>query len=509
MELQFSSLTFIFAFLVFMLTAVKIVRRPKAKNSSTKIPPGPWKLPLIGNMHQLVGSLPHHRLRDLAKKYGPVMHLQLGENSTIVVSSAEIAEEVLKTHGIIFANRPFLLSAKAASYDFSDIGFAPYGNYWRQMRKICTIELLSTRRVQSFRSIREEETSNLIKTIYSNEGSLINLSEKIFALTYGITARAAFGNKCKDQQKFISIVKEVVGLASGFSIADMYPSVGMLEVITGMKSKAEKLHQRRDRILEDILNEHRERKQNTKTGQREADEYLVDVFLRLQKDGDLDFPLTNNNIKAVIWDIFSAGSDTSSTAVEWAMSEMLKNPRVMKKAQAEVRRVFDGRGKIDESGIHELKFLKTIVQETLRLHPSAPLGLPRVNIERCQINGYEIPTNTRTLVNIWAIARDPKYWTEPEKFNPERFLDSPVDYNGTNFAYVPFGAGRRICPGIQFALPNVELPLAQMLYHFDWELPNGMKEDDLDMTEVFGVVVRRKNDLMLLPIPYRPSSDVN
>ncbi|KAL5737432.1 hypothetical protein ACOSP7_030193 [Xanthoceras sorbifolium] len=508
MELQFSSLTFIFAFLVFILTAVKIVRRPKAKNSSTKIPPGPWKLPLIGNMHQLVGSLPHHRLRDLAKKYGPVMHLQLGENSTIVVSSAEIAEEVLKTHGIIFANRPFLISVKAASYDFSDIGFAPYGNYWRQLRKICTIELLSTRRVQSFRSIREEETSNLIKTIYSNEGSLINLSEKIFALTYGITARAAFGNKCKDQQKFISIVKEVVGLASGFSIADMYPSVGMLEVITGMKSKAEKLHQQRDRILEDILNEHRERKQNTKTGQREADEYLVDVFLRLQKDGDLDFPLTNNNIKAVIWDIFSAGSDTSSTAVEWAMSEMLKNPRVMKKAQAEIRRVFDGRGKVDESGIHELKFLKAIVQETLRLHPSAPLGLPRVNIERCQINGYEIPANTRTLVNIWAIARDPKYWTEPEKFNPKRFLDSPVDYNGTNFAYVPFGAGRRICPGIQFALPNVELPLAQMLYHFDWELPNGMKEDDLDMTEVFGVVVRRKNDLMLLPIPYRPSSDV-
>ncbi|KAI9185810.1 hypothetical protein LWI28_010857 [Acer negundo] len=300
------------------------------------MPPGPWRLPLIGNMHQLVGSLPHHRLRDLAKKYGPLMHLQLGESSIIVVSSAEIAEEVLKTHGVIFANRPFLVSTRVLAYDFTDIMFAPYGNYWRQLRKICTTELLSTSRVKSFRSIREEETSNLIKTIYSNEGGLlIDLSEKIYALTYGITARASFGKKCKDQQKFISIAMEVLRIASGFSIADLYPSIGMLEVISGMKSKVEKLHQEQDRILENILDEHIERKQTTKTGQGEAEEDLVDVFLRLQQDGDLEFPLTNNSIKAVIWDIFVGGSETSSTTVEWAMSEMLKNPRVMKEAQAE------------------------------------------------------------------------------------------------------------------------------------------------------------------------------
>ncbi|TXG67689.1 hypothetical protein EZV62_008964 [Acer yangbiense] len=205
------------------------------------MPPGPWRLPLIGNMHQLVGSLPHHRLRDLAKKYGPLMHLQLCESSVIVVSSAEIAEEVLKTHGIIFANRPSLVSTKIATYDFTDIVFAPYGNYLRQLRKICTAELLSTSRVKSFRSIRDEETSNLIKTIYSNEGGLlVNLSEKIYALTYG------------------------------FSIADLYPSIGMLEVISGMKSKVEKLHQEQDRILENILDEHKERKRTMKTGKGEG-----------------------------------------------------------------------------------------------------------------------------------------------------------------------------------------------------------------------------------------------
>ncbi|KAK3199944.1 hypothetical protein Dsin_023359 [Dipteronia sinensis] len=508
MELQLPSLTFIFGFLIFLFMAVKIVHPPKAKNSSTKMPPGPWKLPLIGNIHQLVGSPPHHRLRDLAKKYGPLMHLQLGESSIIVVSSAEIAEEVLKTHGTIFANRPSLVSTKITTYDFKNIASAPYGNYWRQLRKICTAELLSTSRVKSFRSIREEETSNLIKTIYSNEGGLpVNLSEKIFALTYGITARAAFGKKCKDQQKYISIVKELLQTASGFIIGDLFPSVGMLDVISGMESKLKKLHQEQDRILENILDEHKERKRTTKTGQGEAEDDLVDVFLRLQQDGDLEFPLTNNSIKAVIADIFVAGSDTSSTTVEWVMSEMLKNPSVMEEAQAEVRRVFDVKGKVEETGIHELKFLKAVIKETLRLHPAAPL-VQRESSDSCQINGYEIPVKTRTVVNSWAIGRDPKYWTEAEKFFPERFLDSPLDYKGTNFSFIPFGAGRRICPGIQFAIPNIELPLAQMLYHFDWKLPNGMKEEDLDMTEALGLILGRKNDLMLIPIPIRPFLDI-
>ena len=151
MEIQFPSLTIIFGFLIFMFMAVKIVHLKKAKNSNTRMPPGPWRLPLIGNMHHLVGAATHRRLRDLANKYGPLMHLQLGEVPIIVVSSAEIAEEVLKTHGIIFANRPFLVSCKDMSYDYTDISLAPYGNYWRQLRKICTIELLSTSRVQSFR----------------------------------------------------------------------------------------------------------------------------------------------------------------------------------------------------------------------------------------------------------------------------------------------------------------------------------------------------------------------
>lgn len=188
------------------------------------------------------------------------------------------------------------------------------------------------------------------------------------------------------------------------------------------------------------------------------------------------------------------------------MSEMVKNPQVMEKAQAEVRQLFDGKAHVDETYLHELKFLRSVIKETLRLHPTIPLLLPRECRESCDIDGYKIPVKTKVIVNAWAIGRDPRYWTEAEKFYPERFLNSSIDYKGTDFEYIPFGAGRRMCPGITFAMANIELPLAQLLYHFDWKLPNGLKKEDLDMTEEFGLSLRRKNNLHLIPMPYPPLS---
>ena len=182
------------------------------------------------------------------------------------------------------------------------------------------------------------------------------------------------------------------------------------------------------------------------------------------------------------------------------MAELIKNPRVMKKAQNEVRDVFCRKGSVDETAISEMTYLKSVVKETLRLHPSAPLLVPRECGQKCEINGYEIPAKTKVLVNAWAIGRDPSYWTEPESFIPERFLDSPIDYKGTKFEYIPFGAGRRICPGISFGVSNIELPLAMLLYHFDWKLPGGLKQEDLNMTESFAA--SRKDDLHLIPIAY-------
>nr|UYI00175.1 psoralen synthase [Ficus carica] len=502
MDLPFPSLPILLCLFFFVFMVLNILKlSSKTTKSTSKLPPGPWKLPIIGNLHQLLGSLPHHALRDLARKYGPLMYLRIGQVPTLIVSSPDSAKEVMRTHDSIFASRPLILLSEIVIYNSTDIVFAPYGEYWRQLRKICTQELLSVERVQSFRPIREEGMLNLVKWISSNIGSTINLTERIFSSTYTITARAAFGKKNKDQEEFISIVMEATKMASGFDLADVFPSFSFLDpLIFGTRAKLEKLRQKSDRIVDNILEEHRKKKPTTKSGQSETvTEDLVDVLLKFH-NRDLGFSLTTDNLKAIIFDIFAAGTETSASALDWAMSELMKNPRVMKKVQNEVREVFSKKGSIDETAISEMTYLKSVVKETLRLHPSAPMLLPRVCGKKCEINGYEIPVKTRVMVNAWAIARDTTYWTEPESFIPERFLDSHIDYKGTNFEYIPFGAGRRICPGMSFGLINTELPLAILLYHFDWKLPNGLKHEELDMTESFGITVRRKDDLHLIPI---------
>ncbi|XP_057416883.1 cytochrome P450 71D8-like [Lotus japonicus] len=499
MELTPSSLV-ITSLLFLLLWLAKIsMQRIKGKSDVVhKLPPGPRKLPLIGNLHQLAvaGTLPHHALRDLACKYGPLMHLQLGEISAVVVSSPDMAKEIMHTHDLTFAQRPELLCSKILVYDSGDIIFAPYGDYWRQMRKLCKIELLSAKRVQSFSFIREGEVAKLIESIKlsASSGSPINLTKKTFSLISTFVSRAVFGKKSECEDELISLLKKGVELSGGFDIADLFPSRKGIHFITGMKSKLEHMHKELDKILENIINEHQ--------SNQDKGETLVDVLLGIQQNEDLEFPITNDNIKAVIWDMFGAGTDTSATIIEWAMSELMKNPRVMEKAQAEIREAFRGKETLDETDVHKLSYLKLVIKETMRLHPPGALLLPRECREPCKIGGYEIPIKTKVIVNAWALGRDPNHWYDPEKFVPERFHDTSVDFKGNNFEYIPFGAGRRICPGILLGLANIELPLVALLYHFNWELPNGMDPEDLDMNETFGAAVGRKNNLYLIPIPY-------
>ncbi|XP_050218056.1 desmethyl-deoxy-podophyllotoxin synthase-like [Mercurialis annua] len=505
MEHQFSFFAILSTFFLFIFMLLRIWKKSKISNSIPNLPPGPWKLPIIGSMHHLAGSLPHRQLRDLANKYGPLMHLKLGELNNIVVSSPEMAKEVMKTHDITFAQRPFLLSASIGTYNCSDIAFAPYGDYWRQMRKICTLELLTAKRVHSFRSIREEEVSKLMRSLSSGAaGSPVNFSKMFNAVTYSIISRAAFGKIWKGEEIFIPIAKQLIEAAGGFTLADVYPSIKLLHWISGMVPKIKRIHNKADNIYQNIIDDHRTKRAEAKSDAYDEEDF-VDVLLNCQEKGDLDIPITDDNIKGVLVDTFIAGSETSSTTVEWAMSELLKNPKMMEKAQEEVRRVFATEGTVNEERLHELNFLKLVVKETLRLHAPVPLLLPRECRESCVINGYGIPVKSRVIVNVWAIGRDPNYWPEAEKFNPERFCDCSLDYKGTDFEFLPFGAGRRICPGLLFGIANVEFPLAQLLYHFDWELPSQMKPEALDMDEEFGAVVKRKNDLCLIPKPYIPT----
>ncbi|XP_028784736.1 cytochrome P450 71D10-like [Neltuma alba] len=431
------------------------------------------------------------------------MHLQLGQVSHIIVSSPEYAKEIMKTHDQIFANRPKNLATDIFTYNSTDIIFSPYGNYWRQLRKICTLELFSAKRVQSFRRIREEEVSALVRNISEHEGSVFNLSQKISELTNSIVARVVFGKKTQNVEQILQIIEQGQKESSGLSISDFYPSLKFLSTITGMRARVIKLHDGGDKVFDEIIKDHKEKKRNN-VG--EAAEDLVDVLLRIQMDGDLEIPLSLDNIKAVLKDVFFAGTETAATTTDWAMSELLKNPKAMKEAQEEVRRVYRDKEYVDESELHQLKYVSAVIKETLRLHLPVALLVPRENSESCEINGYAIPPKTKIIINAWAIARDPKNWNDPEMFEPRRFLDTMVDYNfkGSHFEYIPFGAGRRICPGPTFAMPVLELLLSSLLYHFDWKLPKGMTLEELDMDESFGAVIRRKSNLNLVPIRYSP-----
>ncbi|KAI3505782.1 hypothetical protein L1887_28028 [Cichorium endivia] len=463
------------------------------QTSKTKLLPQPWGLPIIGHMHHLIGTLPHRGLANLAKKYGSLMHLQLGELSTVVVSSPKLAQEVFTNHDLTFADRPINLTADVVSYHCSDIIFSPYGEYWRKLRKLCTVELLSAKKVKSFQSLREEECWNLVQEIRSSEsGRPINISGRVFGTTAVIVSKAAFGKGLKDLTEFTDLIKKISTEMGGFDVSSVFPSKTFIHHLSGKRARLAKIHNNIDNKLNEIFSEALKNRSNP------SEECLLDILLRLKDDSE--FPLTLDNIKAVLLDMFAAGEDTSAATVEWALSEVIRSPRVMEKLQAELREVLKGKERILEDDIQDLSYLNQVIKETLRLHPPGPLLIPRESREQCVLAGYDIPKKTKLIINAYAINRDPEYWNDPDSFIPERFENNPTNFVGAKYEYIPFGAGRRMCPGVGLGLANVRLPLSNLLYHFNWKLPNGVKNEDIDMSESFGAAVHRKSELVLVPI---------
>ncbi|CAI0439243.1 unnamed protein product [Linum tenue] len=452
----------------------------------------------------MAGDQPHRRLRDLARKYGPdVMSLQLGELSYIVISTPEAAKLVMKTHDVAFASRPYLLAADILSYGFKDIVLAPYGEHWRQMRKICTLELLSAKRVQSFRHIREEEVSNLVDSLTAASGEPVDLTRMLSTVTSSITSRAAFGKAQELTDAFMVVIENISDVLAGFRISDLYPSLKLLPALTGFKAKLEKMRKASDSVLDQVIEDHKSRRRAGRNGDGEKED-LVDVLLNLQEKQNLGVPITTEVIKAITSEMFLAGIETSTTVMEWVMSAMINDSRVLQKAQQEVRQVYggdDGKNHFGEAKLDQLKYLDMVIAESLRLHPPLPLLIPRENRDKnVSFGSYEVSVNTNVIVNAWAINRDPRYWTEAERFFPERFVDCPIDYTSTDLQFIPFGAGRRMCPGVSFGMKIVKLTLASLIFHFDWKLPAGQK--NINMTGCFRATLRRQYALHLIPITY-------
>ncbi|CAO2152727.1 unnamed protein product [Urochloa humidicola] len=479
-----------------------------AAKPKLNLPPGPRSLPVIGNLHHLIGSPNlHHALHRLAQSQGPLMMLRLGEVSAIAVSSPEAAQEIMKTHDITFADRFTNATIGALTFDGGDIAFAPYGERWRQLRKICVLELLSAARVQSFRHIREEEVERFMENLATSAdaGVTVNLSKMISKFINGTIVREAVGSKSKHQDDYLNAIDVALRQTLGLAVGDLFPSSRLMQLLSVAPRKVLAARNRMQSILEQIIEETKEAMERGDGHQAGArHEGILNVLLRLQKEGTTPIPLTNDVIVTVMFDMFGAGSDTSSTLLNWCMTELVRSPAVMAKAQYELREAFKGKRTITEDDLKELNYLKLVIKETLRLHPPVPLMLPRKCRETCKVMGYDIPKGTVVFVNVWAICRNPKYWDDPEEFKPERFENCNLDYKGTNYEFLPFGSGRRICPGINIGLANIDLALASLLYHFDWKLPDGMEPKDIDLREALGLIASKKTSLIMRPVTHVP-----
>ncbi|KAJ7529078.1 hypothetical protein O6H91_15G033300 [Diphasiastrum complanatum] len=486
--------------LLFLFTLCRfLLYQPNKKLSR---PPGPPAWPIIGHLHFL-GKSPHQSLAKLAHKHGPLMFLRLGSVPTVVVSNAALAREFLKTHDQNFASRPKRLSGKILLYNNADIASAEYGPIWRNARKVCQLELFTLRRMEASKHIRTEEVDCMVKSIRAQVegGKAVDVHSQLFALTRNIITRMVlnkkyFASDSKEAMAFKDIVNEYFYLCGVFNWGDYIPYMGWLD-IHGYERQMKAARKRMDFIMDAIIQEHQQKKLDAF-----ADSSLdfIDVLLSLGSNEAYEH-LSMDHIKAVAINMLAAGTDSSALTMEWALSEVLLKPFVQKKAQQELDQAVGRERKVEEADLPQLKYLQAVVKETFRLHPAAPFLVPHESMEAVEVSGYTIPAKVRLLVNAWAIGRDPSRWERPLEFDPERFLDSSIDVRGQDFELIPFGSGRRACPGTVLALASVQLALAALLQSFEWSVPPAEK---MDMTEAYGLTLPKAVPLHLLATPRLP-----
>ncbi|KAL6650211.1 hypothetical protein ACP70R_009136 [Stipagrostis hirtigluma subsp. patula] len=486
--------------LLLVVSAVYVYWSSRQLQRLAPAPPG-W--PVIGHIH-LLSKMPHHALAELAKTMrAPLLRLQLGTVRAIVISKPDLARVALTTNDPALASRPHLLGGQFLAFGCSDVTFGPAGPYHRMTRRVLVSELLSARRVATYHRIRAHEVRRLLGHLTKNASPAapVNLSECFVNLSNDVLFRVAFGRGFPHAKaaKVGAVFAEANELFAGFTIGDFFPELEpVVSTITGLRRRLNNcladLCEFCDDIIDELINGKRERISV------DSDEDFVDVLLRIQNSPDIEVPLTDDNIKALVLDVFVAGADTSLAAMEWVMTELVRHSCILKKAQDEVRHVVGNSGCVEESHLRDLHYLRAIIKETFRLHPVIPLLVPRESVAPCTLGGYDIPAKTRVFINTYAMGRDPEIWDKPLQFFPERFENDAreIDLIDPDFKVLPFGGGRRGCPGYMFALATLQLSLASLLYHFDWALPSSMRIEDVNMDEIFGLSTRKKEPLFVV-----------
>ncbi|KAH0777698.1 hypothetical protein KY290_009109 [Solanum tuberosum] len=371
----------------------------------------------------------------------------------------------------------------------------------RESMKISTLEGL--KKVQLFGPIRKDEVSRMIKKIYqlAVNSQVTNLSNLMISLNCTIICRVAFGvrfdEEAHERKRFNHILVEAQAMLASFFVSDFFPSLSWIDKLTGLTDRLEKNFKDLDDFYEELIEQHYN---PNRPKSMEGD--IIDLLLQLKKEQLTPIDLSLEDIKGILMNVLVAGSDTSASVIIWAMTILIKNPKAMKKVQEEIRNLMGNKNIVNEDDIQNMPYFKAVIKETLRLFPPVPLSIPRESMKISTLEGYEFQPRTIVYVNAWAIARDPEIWENPEEFMPERFLNSDIDFKGQDYEFIPFGAGRRGCPAMALGVASVELALSNLLYAFDWELPYGLKKEDIDINGRPGITMNKKNDLCLIPKKY-------
>uniref|UniRef100_A0A7N0TAV4 Cytochrome P450 n=1 Tax=Kalanchoe fedtschenkoi TaxID=63787 RepID=A0A7N0TAV4_KALFE len=490
------------------------VRSRSGRHSSSELPPSPWRLPIIGNLHQLGGNA-YQSLHALSLEHGPLMLVHFGLVPMFVVSSGELAREVLKNREVEFPGR---LNTEAYRILFEGGEDKLFSPSWTQTRKICVIEVLSPKRVQALQFIREEEVASMVaklRRLADERHSPADLSDLFLTLASTIFSRAVLGLESAEQggresnRVIGQLVREASSLLNDVVASGAYiPALSWLDNLRGLYRKTKRVSQAINEFLDRVIDERLEIRRRSETGEGGEQEtgdpkYFVDILLELQGRKDVmgGHELTRKEIRAILLVMFIAGIESSTLTLEMTMKELVKNPRIMRKLQQEIRSVVGNKSEIHQSDLSQMEYLKCVVKETLRFHVALMVTRQASNKDS-NLGGFKIPANAAVVINMWAIHRDPATWDRPMEFMPERFLNTRYDYTGQDDKYFPFSLGRRICPGVQFAMFSIEYALANVLCWFDWKLPNEI------CAQSFGMSDDQNLPLRLMPLPFAPASQI-
>ncbi|KAI7733798.1 hypothetical protein M8C21_012549 [Ambrosia artemisiifolia] len=487
---------------------------------ATQLPPGPYPLPIIGNILEL-GDKPHHSLATLSKTYGPLMSLKLGSTTMIVASSCEIAQELFSTHDISFSSR-FVPCAMMA-FDRHNISMVwmPVGDKWRRLRRICKEHLFSIRQLDTSRFLRKQKVQELLDFVQGRclSGKPINVGETAATTTLNVLSNYIFSTNLAQydspsSQEFKNMVWAMMEITGAQNLADYFPVLRPLDP-HGLFRRSKRCTKKLLAIFDKHINQRLHARSTSSSDTSSKD--LTDLLLNINKDPNASFSLDDIRhlivircvkilmatriLSSLVQDLFLAGTDTTSNTLEWAMAELIHNPEKMLKAREEIKKVIgnDDRA-FEEPDVSRVPYLQAVIKETLRLHPPVTFLVPHKAITDVEIKGYVVPKDSQIMCNLWAMGQDPNVWSDPQRFEPERFLDAEIDFKGRDFEFIPFGAGRRMCPRLLLADIMLHLMLGCLIHKFDWKIKGGIRAQYMDMTDKFGFTLKKNMPLMAIPV---------